>query len=278
MKRALFVGITGLDYVYYLDKHIGSNEKTKTNDYKSYIGGPAANAAITYCLLGGRAKLLTHIGDSLIGTMIKDQLRSYDIEIIDLAEGKDILPFVSSIHIDGKGDRTVISGQNLIADDFEDFTVFKDVNCVLLDCNLPNVSLQVLRNCSLPSVLDAGSWKAHMGECMSLATDVIAYTNCTHPEKNLKDFVKKNLAITDNEKSFYYRDSDSSGWIDPIKVKVHDTLGAGDVFHGAYCYYRYLKKLNFKTALESASKVAAYSVTQRGVVDGVKFFLNNHRE
>lgn len=56
-KKAVFIGLTGIDYVYYLDEFPEENNKCKTVEYAKYIGAPAANAAITYAALGGRCDL-----------------------------------------------------------------------------------------------------------------------------------------------------------------------------------------------------------------------------
>ena len=51
--RGYFVGLTTMDYVFYVDSHPRKNSKVKTNHFTRLVGGPAANAAITYSLLGG---------------------------------------------------------------------------------------------------------------------------------------------------------------------------------------------------------------------------------
>jgi len=69
-------GLTGLDSIYYVDGIPKENNKIKTHDYKSFIGGPAANAAITFSLLGGEAILITYLGNSQIAMSIKEELTS----------------------------------------------------------------------------------------------------------------------------------------------------------------------------------------------------------
>src|SRR4051794_1721794 len=100
MKLGIFTGLAGLDIVYYQDSIPLENSKSKTNDYLTEIGGPAANAAITYAMLGGKSYLITCIGDSEFGKIMKKQLHDdYGVEIIDLAEGSDRLPSISGISI-----------------------------------------------------------------------------------------------------------------------------------------------------------------------------------
>ena len=48
-----------------------------------------------------------------------------------------------------------------------------------------------------------------------------------------------------------------------LQVNVIDTLGAGDIFHGAFCYY-FIQTGEFQQSLEEAAKVAAISCTYRG--------------
>ena len=41
------------------------------------------------------------------------------------------------------------------------------------------------------------------------------------------------------------------------KTQVIDTLGAGDIFHGAFCHF--ILQSDFSSALTEAAKIAAYS-------------------
>ena len=82
-RKGLFVGLCTLDYVYYADEFPKENKKIKVNEYARYIGGPAANAAITYAALGGDATLATCLGSSLESKMILEELRSYGVKVLN---------------------------------------------------------------------------------------------------------------------------------------------------------------------------------------------------
>ena len=45
--RGLFVGLCTKDVIFYTDDLPAQNHKAKTESFATYIGGPAANAAIT---------------------------------------------------------------------------------------------------------------------------------------------------------------------------------------------------------------------------------------
>ena len=65
-------------------------------------------------------------------------------------------------------------------------------------------------------------------------------------------------AITRGERPLLYRTPEDNGEIAIEAVEVVDTLGAGDILHGAFCYY-YAKDHQFVPALLHASQVATLS-------------------
>lgn len=65
-------------------------------------------------------------------------------------------------------------------------------------------------------------------------------------------------AITRGERPIIYDTPEGSGEIAIESVEAVDTLGAGDILHGAFCYY-YAKGNQFVVALQQASRVATLS-------------------
>ena len=59
--KGLFAGISTVDIQFYVNEFPDSNTKNKTLSTRVDIGGPAANAAVTFAMLGGKAKLVTTI-------------------------------------------------------------------------------------------------------------------------------------------------------------------------------------------------------------------------
>ena len=288
IHKGAFVGLCGLDAVYYgVDCMPEENSKKKINDYSIAIGGPAANAAITYAKLGGEAYLVTRIGDSLEGTLLKSKLKELNIRVIDLDAGnKSSNCNISFVYVNKtNGTRTIFSGQsspsNCCSVDFED--IIKKADFVLYDGNLPQAEGQMIRHIDYYDkdlVIDAGSYKQGCSECFYRATAVISSETFMDLEGNdIFDLQRKYglsyVAKTRGEKSIIYNDCQVIGEIDIPSVKVVDSLGAGDVIHGAFCYFFYVKKLKFDKALEMASQVATLGVTQKGVVNGLDYAISN---
>lgn len=280
MVQGIFTGITGLDIAFYQNEFPKENFKSKTNDYQTFVGGPAANAAITYAILGGHATLITCLGDTTIAKAIKSELFDiYNVTVIDMAAHSNLLPSLSSILVNTeKATRTIWSGQQQFSIHQETSyeKLINEASFCFSDCNLPEVSIDFLKKSKALNkkiVLDSGSWKPHFPECLGLADEVIASVNCQPPESDLLTFLEntptKNIAITDGENDTLWFEKSNRGVIQVPKIQAVDSLAAGDVLHGAYCYYRFHEGLSFVRALEKATIVASESVKYYGAREGV---------
>lgn len=285
MVKGIFAGLTGLDITYYQNEFPGENLKSKTNDYQTYIGGPAANAAITYAILGGQATLVTCLGNSAIAQAIKAELtQDYKVTVVDMAAESEALPSISSVLVNmDQATRTIWSGQQQFSlpKEINYEEIISDADFCFSDCNLPEVTvnfLQTARGLNMRIALDPGSWKPHFPICLPLADEVIASVNCKPAEGDLVTFLQNhkvnNIAITNGEHATLWFEDSRKGTIDVPKVEAIDTLAAGDVLHGAYCYYRYNEGLSFVKALEKATIAASESVKYFGPRQGVYHILN----
>lgn len=261
--KGLFIGLTGVDYVYYLDSFPEENNKCKTNDYAKYIGGPAANAAITYAALGGEATLITALGCTAEGKAIEEELNALGVKVINAARDNK-LPGISTICISGAGKRTIISGQN----NYEEIDLsgidLSGYGFALLDCNQQDVSLPLLEKLNCPVVLDAGSYKPNIEKYLEKANIVISSENFRDNQgSDIFGMSFDNIefkAMTRGEKSILTSD----GEIETEQVQCVDSLAAGDIFHGVFCYAYFEKGLNFEYALKYGAAAATESVKYKG--------------
>ena len=141
-KKGLFVGLCTKDILYYTDDLPLRNHKAKTEDFATYIGGPAANAAITYAVLGGDATLATCLGDSVESRAMLEELNGYGINVLNYSM-YDTIPNTASIVVSGDGQRTILSGQHKFEVNRE--YNLNDYDFVLFDCNQQEISLDILR-------------------------------------------------------------------------------------------------------------------------------------
>lgn len=259
--KGLFVGLCTRDIIYYTDEYPLCNHKSKTEEFAVYIGGPATNAAITYAALGGDAILATCLGNSRESNLIIDELNGFGISVLNYSD-YSVLPNMASIFVSDNGKRTIVSGQ-------QKFTVNKEwefpaCDFVLFDCNQQEISIDILQKLKTETVvLDAGSFKPNIELFLEKADIIIASEDFMDEAGNTvfeMDCKAKHKAITRGEAPILY-----NGYEIPVKqVEVKDTLGAGDIFHGAFCYAHFAEGKNVDEALHFASKVAGESVKYRG--------------
>jgi len=286
-KKGLFVGLCTKDILYYTDDLPAHNHKSKTEDFATYIGGPAANAAITYAALGGDATLATCLGDSTESRAMIDELNHYGVKVLNYSE-YDTVPNTACIVVSSDGKRTILSGQHKFSVNRE-FDL-SEYDFALFDCNQQEISLDILAVLDAPEsaekktvVLDAGSVKPNIEKFLERADIVIASEDFKDEAGNTIFEMKCNAehkAITRGEKPVLYRKTklgqdDSSTLQDKKELPVEpvdavDTLGAGDIFHGAFCYGYFEKGYFCEDALMFAGKVASESVKYRGPREWMK--------
>ena len=154
-------------------------------------------------------------------------------------------------------------------------------NCafVLYDGNLPGVEEELVTQvsrCKRELVLDAGSYKPGFATCFGVAPTVISSESFVDDAGNdvfalnaIHNFNR--CAQTRGASSLRY-ERDGQICEHPVRsAAAVDTLGAGDIFHGAYCYFKYVQNLSFEEALSGAADVASYTVEKRGVIDGLLY-------
>lgn len=266
--KGIFVGLNTIDIQFLIDMEIKTNTKYKANKNEIFVGGPATNAAICFSHLGGDTTLFTPVGNHHFTNFIQDDLKTYNINLIDPIQSQNAEATIASI-ITTKmnGDRTVFSYHpKEIVPPNSDYKL-DDYDIILIDGFHIETSIEIIsRFNSVPIVLDGGSWKPNMDKLLEYIDIAICSENFLPPKAKNQDDVFNFLldkgidkvAITNGEKPIHYSINGSKGQIYVDSVKTIDTLGAGDFFHGAFCYYFAIDK-DFIGSLLKASKIASES-------------------
>jgi sugar/nucleoside kinase (ribokinase family) len=272
VSKGLFVGMVTLDLVYLSAKLPGNNQKIVASDYTVAAGGPATNAAVTFSYLGNHAIILGVVGTHPITHLIRNDLERHGVAIADLDPATLEPPPVSSIIVtEATGDRAVISlnaTKIQVSSDQLPAELHSDIDVVLIDGHQMAVGCaiaQLAKNKTIPVVIDGGSWKPGFENVLPCVDYAICSANfhppgCSNSEEVMAYLAAvgiPHIAITQGEKFILYYSLGVSGQIQVPQINAVDTLGAGDVFHGAFCHY--ILRQNFTDALASAAKIASYS-------------------
>ena len=283
MKTGLFVGLATLDLVYLAEKPPGENQKVVAVDSTIAAGGPATNAAVAFSGLGNAAVLAGVFGTHAIAQLIRADLGEYNVTIIDLQPGRSHSPPVSSIIVtEQTGDRAVISvnaTKSQVDSQAINPDILTSVNIILFDGHQIPASqeiAQLAQSKNIPIVLDGGSWKPGLEKILPFVEWVVCSDNFHPPDCHNSEQVFAylsaagipNIAITSGEKPIQYFSNDSFGSLEVPQIQATDTLGAGDIFHGAFCHY--ILQKNFTNALAAAAKIASDSCNFFGTRDWIK--------
>lgn len=280
----MFVGLSSFDNVYILDRLPMENEKARALRYFNCAGGPSLNAAITFAILAGSGVLFSPLGRNLFSDFIFQECDRFGVRLVDVAMRSDYQTTVASIALSDNGrSRTIWSFSSrpeidvvAVLAGLDQRPSFLHLDGYYLDNILPVVARA--KEMSVPLVLDGGSWKPGTEKLLPECAIVIASEKFVPPniekERDVLDYLKalgiRMAAITRGDKSIIGFDAHTSFEIETPRISPVDTLGAGDVFHGAFNWAYFTIQQTFKTALSTAADVAALSCMHYGPRIGVQ--------
>ncbi len=271
--------MTTLDLIQIADALPPPGEKGFATATHFDIGGPAANAAVTAKKLGSEAVLVTSIGVGPLPDYARTLLAGFGVELREQPAGR-ALP-VASIWVDtASGERTIFAegsaGAN--AAPGPDALLPPETVAVLIDGHHPALAVAAASEASdrsIPIVLDCGRWRPVYDELLPVATDVIMCETFRPPGITGADSAAlaaiagrwrpEVCAMTRGGDDILIAGNQGVSSLPVPQVDVVDTTGAGDVFHGAYTYFRYGAPRDAHSALEAAAIVASASCTHLGV-------------
>jgi sugar/nucleoside kinase (ribokinase family) len=271
--HGLFVGLLTLDLIYQVEHLPHANEKLVATAQTTAAGGPATNAAVTYRHLGNEAKILGILGSHPLSQLVTTDLQQQQVSLTDLQSSYAAPPPLSSILVtQATGDRAVVSRnaeKRQATLDQIPANALQDVEIVLIDGHQMAVGYAIARHAKakkIPIVIDGGSWKSGFEEVLPFADYVICSANffppgCDTAEQvftYLQQLGIPHVAITNGNRPIAYQQPQCDRALLSVpEIEAVDTLGAGDIFHGAFCHF--IRHQPFGAALQSAADIAAQS-------------------
>ncbi|MGF1457762.1 MAG: PfkB family carbohydrate kinase [Leptolyngbyaceae cyanobacterium] len=271
MKTGIFAGLITLDCIYQTQRPLQPNEKQVADAVLLAAGGPATNAAIAFSALGGQARLIGALGQHPLAAVIREDLAQHQVELVDLTPDGTTPPPFSSIVVNGPtGDRAVISrnvADRPMPQSLPPGEGMGSADCLLIDGHQMAIGQQLAQQAQhrqIPVVVDGGSWKPGFESVLSLADIVIASANFRPPGSGpeaaaiayLRSLHVPAIAVTRGGQPILYHTPTAHGELPVPTIHPVDTLGAGDIFHGAFCA-AFAQTQDFLPAMRQAAQVAA---------------------
>lgn len=275
--KGVFAGLSTIDIIYTVSDPPATNQKITAQSQQIFVGGPATNAAITFAFLGGSATLVAPVGQHPLSAMIKQECRNFGIDLIDLIAESQEAPPISSVWVDAEGQRSVVSANasgRTIPTACVDRAALAEVRMLMVDGHAMQACqawAEVARAAGLCVILDGGSWKNGTDVLLKRTDVAICSADFLPPgcstHLDAIDYLHEagvtKVAITHGADPIQFVCGTGSGAVEVPHVEAVDTTGAGDIFHGAFCFH-YASGCEFEQALRKAATLASDSCRYRG--------------
>jgi sulfofructose kinase len=280
--RILCIGIPVRDLTFRIQELPARGYKVSASHFDEIAGGNALNAAIGIVRLGGRASMCGPIGDSRETTSryIFDRLAHEGIDTRHIIHMPGLVTPISNILIDPSGERTAVT--------FRDPELWKvrlpDADKLLEDCSAVLTESRCAEFCTsicaearrrgIPVIVDVDRAMSLREGLLTASSHLIFSSEALQATAGLASDADALMKIAKLTPSFLAGTRGAQGtlWLDEhgglqqtpaFPVHTVDTLGAGDVFHGAFTL-AITEKQELRRALRFASAAAALKCTRFG--------------
>src|SRR5437660_6189354 len=256
--------------------------KVNASHFEEIGGGNALNGAIGIVRLGGRASICGPMGDvkETSSRYIFEKLAHEGIATNHIVHMRGLVTPISNIMIDPSGERTIVT--------FRDPELWKvqlpDADLLLEDCHAILTENRCAEFCTdlcvearrrgIPVVVDVDRTMSLREGLLTASSHLVFSSEALQSTAGMADDGEALKKIAKLTPSFLAGTQGAQGtlWLDEkqdlqrtpaFPVHTVDTLGAGDVFHGAFAL-AITEKQELPEALRFASAAAALKCTRFG--------------
>lgn len=295
MAKVLLAGVAVLDFLFQMEAFPRTAEKYRADSASIVGGGNAANAAVAVARLGGDAQLISRLGDDVIAGLIIDGLAIDGVDTSLMRRFERRRSSFSSIYIDAGGERQIMNFRdNALTMDADWLTDILPTDCdaVLADTRWPQGAKAVMdhaRKLGIPGIMDAEAPVMEAESAIHAASHIAFSAQGVREFTGLQDVSEAALKaahmlpgqvlVTDGENGTVSVHDETIHHYPARQITVVDTLGAGDVWHGAFAL-ALAKGWAEDRAVPYANAAASLKCTRPGGRDGAPTAdeLNHFRE
>jgi sugar/nucleoside kinase (ribokinase family) len=280
--RILCIGMPVRDLTFRIDELPERGFKVNASHFEEICGGNALNGAIGIVRLGGRASICGPMGDAreTSSRYIFEKLAEEGIETGHIVHMPGLVTPISNIMIDPSGERTIVT--------FRDPELWKvqlpDTDELLRDCSAILTENRCAEFCTdlcvearrrgIPVVVDVDRTMSLREGLLTASSHLVFSSEALQATAGIADDGEALKKIARLTPSFLAGTRGAQGtlWLDEAQnlqqtpafpVQTVDTLGAGDVFHGAFAL-AITEGQDVPSALRFASAAAALKCTRFG--------------
>ena len=280
--RILCIGMPVRDLTFRVPGVPARGSKENATHFDEICGGNALNAAIGIVRLGGRASICGPMGDSreTSSRFIFEQMAHEGIDTSHIVHMPGLVTPISAIMIDPSGERTIVT--------FRDPELWKvhlpDADVLLDDCQAILTESRCAEFCTelcaearrrgIPVIVDVDRAMSLREGLLNASSHLVFSSEPLQETADVSDDGEALKKIARLTPSFLAGTRGARGtiWLNEqqkleetpaFPVHTVDTLGAGDVFHGAFAL-AITEGQELREALRFASAAAALKCTRFG--------------
>lgn len=290
----LVIGSSNTDMVTLSDRLPKPGETVIAKEFYIAQGGKGANQAVAAARLGGEVTFVAKVGNDDFGRQAIAGYQKDGINTDLMTQDSDAPTGTALINIDATGENMIVAtmGANArlsIKDVEKSLDQMRSANVVLSQLEIPlETTLYAAKQATelgIPFILNPAPPNTLSDELIALCTYIIpneteaSYFSSIslNTDEDIQHaaqyFIQKgaeNVIITLGARGAFLHNDRTSQFITAPKVKAVDTVGAGDVFCGAFT----LAIAEGKPASEAvrfANRCASLAVTRKGAQGGIPY-------
>ena len=278
------LGYCSIDHLCLIPE-VPKDDKVEISELLISGGGPAATAAFAAARLGARTAYLGAVGDDENGKQILKELKKENIQVAGVMIRPGAISPAAYCWVEENTGKRNIAWSRGSVEALRAKEVKEELICssriLLLDGHHPEAAIhaaKLAKTHGTKVLLDGGTFRPHMKDLMGLS-DIIIASEVFARQMTGRNDVKCALmkiyeygpewavitlgakgSVAYNGKRFIAQKS--------FKVKVIDTTGAGDVYHGAFAY-KCLSCGDLAETMRFSSAVAALKCRKLGGRNGI---------
>jgi sulfofructose kinase len=259
VPRMIALGAICTTTIYRVSEILPAPAKVLAQDMIQVVDGMAISAACAFQKLGGQAQVWARLGDDALGLTAREALRAEGLNVAGLRCLPGARSSLATVIVDGEGERLVVPFHDPTIDVSADWLPLADLDhCDILHCDVrwPDGAEVAMRSAlarGVATMLDGEVAPPDvLSRLLPLATYAVfsdaglqTYTGLKNIEAGLRLVaatrhllppalaLRRHIGASCGAQGYFWLEDGQLCHAPAPKVKVIDTLAAGDVFHGA---------------------------------------------
>jgi len=291
---AVVVGTMHMDFVIYVDQLPKPGETVLGHKFETFPGGKGANQAVALARLGAEAFMVSRVGEDFVGKELLENAKRNNVKTDYVVVDPEEKSGVAFIIVDKEGENVIavapgVDNRICIKDLDKAEPAFSKASVVLTQLEIPvETALEAMKRGKEKGALTI----LNVAPVKKLPLDQLKYVdilvlnarelealvkmatgetlNYIEASRRILEQGVSTVIVTRGKEGAEIITKEYSKLIPTFKVKVVDTVGAGDAFCGALAYALSMKA-ELEDAIRFANMVAALKVTKKGAQTGLPY-------